>query len=382
MEQERIGKFILKCRSEKKLTQQELADKIGVTNKAISKWENGRGMPDYSIFNELCNALDITVVELLNGEKNSNENIVITEYINYKEKKSQKKIIYYLITIIITLIFSTLLIYFINNYKNIKVYELSGSSKNFIYENGLFIKSNINNIFKYGNIQSTTIKNENIIFIELVIKKDNGYNLITKWKNETSTLIENHGYEEYFSNVNKEDIKNNLYLIVYYYENKELKIDKIKLNTKIILSNDKILNLKKQKISRTKKTTSSNYKNYLEKQTYQEKLYNMGFQNIDNPFHSCKTCITKKISDSEYISTNLINDYIYYNYKDETTEIRAIRNKNNQKENIIFNIKKENKWTYLIYDKKNKDLKGSEQEKNIKEKIKEAIKMINKLIEV
>lgn len=102
----------------------------------------------------------------------------------------------------------------------------------------------------------------------------------------------------------------------------------------------------------------------------------MGFQNIDNPFHSCKTCITKKISDSEYISINLINDYIYYNYKDETTEIRAIRNKNNQKENIIFNIKKENKWTYLIYDKKNKDLKGSEQEKNIKEKIEKITKKI------
>lgn len=382
MNQERIGKFILKCRSEKKLTQQELADKIGVTNKAISKWENGRGMPDYSIFKDLCNALDITVIELLNGEKNSNENIVITEYINYKEKKSQKKILCFLATIIIILIFSTLLIYFINNYKNIKVYELSGSGQNFIYENSLLIKSNINNILKFGNIKSTTIKNENIIFIELVIKKDNEYNLITKWKNETNTLIEKYGYEEYFSNVNKEEIKNNLYLIVYYHENKELKIDKIKLNTKIILSNDKILNLKKQKISSTKKQTLSSYKNYLEKQKYQEKLYNMGFLNIDNPLNSCETCITKKISDYEYISVNIINDYIYYNYKDEKTEIRAIRNKNNQNENIVFNIKKDNKWTYLIYDIENKSLKGSEEVTTVKEKIKEAIKMINKLKEV
>ncbi|MGN1370766.1 MAG: helix-turn-helix domain-containing protein [Candidatus Coprovivens sp.] len=93
MNQEKIGKFILKCRNEKKLTQQELADKLGVTNKAISKWENGRGMPDYSIFHNLCKELDISVIELLNGEKNKNEEKIITEYIDFKEKKLKKIIL-------------------------------------------------------------------------------------------------------------------------------------------------------------------------------------------------------------------------------------------------------------------------------------------------
>ena len=49
MNQERIGKFIAKCRKDKKLTQSELAEKLGVTDRAISKWENGRGLPDYSL---------------------------------------------------------------------------------------------------------------------------------------------------------------------------------------------------------------------------------------------------------------------------------------------------------------------------------------------
>lgn len=69
MNQEDIGKLIYNARKKKNMTQKELAKKIGVTNKAISKWENGRGMPDYSLFQPLCDALDITASELLNRRK-------------------------------------------------------------------------------------------------------------------------------------------------------------------------------------------------------------------------------------------------------------------------------------------------------------------------
>ena len=68
MNQEKIGKFITECRKQKNLTQNELADKLGITDKAISKWENGRCMPDASIMMELCKELDISVNELLSGE--------------------------------------------------------------------------------------------------------------------------------------------------------------------------------------------------------------------------------------------------------------------------------------------------------------------------
>ena len=71
MNQEKIGNFIAECSQEKKMTQTELANKIGVTNKAISKWENDHCLPDISLFKPLCNALDISVNELLNGEKNN-----------------------------------------------------------------------------------------------------------------------------------------------------------------------------------------------------------------------------------------------------------------------------------------------------------------------
>ena len=63
MEQEKIGKFILQLRKERNLTQKELAEKIGVTDRAISKWENGRGMPELSLIKPLCDELDISVNE-------------------------------------------------------------------------------------------------------------------------------------------------------------------------------------------------------------------------------------------------------------------------------------------------------------------------------
>ena len=68
MNQEKIGKFIASCRKKQKLTQEQLAEKLNITYKAVSKWETGKGLPDASIMKELCNILKITVNELLSGE--------------------------------------------------------------------------------------------------------------------------------------------------------------------------------------------------------------------------------------------------------------------------------------------------------------------------
>jgi len=97
MNQEKIGKFILECRKRKKLTQSELAEKLGVTDKSISNWENGRNMPDLSLFKPLCEILDISINDLISGEKVSKdkyqekleENIIST--IDYTNKKVSEK---------------------------------------------------------------------------------------------------------------------------------------------------------------------------------------------------------------------------------------------------------------------------------------------------
>ena len=69
MNQEKIGKFIARVRKEKNMTQQELANKLNITDRAISHWENGRSMPDAGIMLELCKLLDINVNELLSAKK-------------------------------------------------------------------------------------------------------------------------------------------------------------------------------------------------------------------------------------------------------------------------------------------------------------------------
>ena len=74
MDQLKIGKFIAECRKQKNLTQMQLAEKLGITDKAISKWERGVAMPDTSIMLELCDILGISVNELLSGEKIDMEN--------------------------------------------------------------------------------------------------------------------------------------------------------------------------------------------------------------------------------------------------------------------------------------------------------------------
>ena len=74
MDQLKIGKFIAECRKTKNLTQMQLAEKLGITDKAISKWERGIAMPDSSTMLELCDILGISVNELLSGEKISMEN--------------------------------------------------------------------------------------------------------------------------------------------------------------------------------------------------------------------------------------------------------------------------------------------------------------------
>lgn len=96
MDQEKIGKFIAKCRKQRKMTQSELGEKLGVTEKSISNWENGRNMPDLSLFKPLCDELDITINDLMSGEKINKENYQerfeenIVNTIDYSTKKINK----------------------------------------------------------------------------------------------------------------------------------------------------------------------------------------------------------------------------------------------------------------------------------------------------
>lgn len=72
MNKQKIGKFLKELRNEKKLTQSEFAEMLGVTNRSISRWENGVTMPDFDLLIELARNYDVEVMEILNGERKDN----------------------------------------------------------------------------------------------------------------------------------------------------------------------------------------------------------------------------------------------------------------------------------------------------------------------
>lgn len=104
MNQEKIGKFIGDLRKENKFTQEELAEILGVSNRSISRWENGRSMPDLSMFQILADLFHVNISELVKGERMNKEELIalrdhiqsILEIANKDKNMKKKKINYYL----------------------------------------------------------------------------------------------------------------------------------------------------------------------------------------------------------------------------------------------------------------------------------------------
>ena len=125
MNQKRIGEFISKLRKEKEMTQVELANHLGVTDRAISKWENGRGLPDLSLIRELCDILGISINELLNGEKIKKEeykkvsdnNLINTLEYGKQELKKRNKVSILIISILMLITLTLLTLFMIDTHR-------------------------------------------------------------------------------------------------------------------------------------------------------------------------------------------------------------------------------------------------------------------------
>ena len=111
MDQIKIGKFITEKRKERGLTQLQLADKLGITDRAVSKWETGRSLPDASIMLELCSILEITVNDLLNGEVVDMENYdknaekTLIEMVKQKEQADKRLLKMEIVIGVVSLLF-------------------------------------------------------------------------------------------------------------------------------------------------------------------------------------------------------------------------------------------------------------------------------------
>ena len=165
MDQEKIGKFIKEERKNKKLSQEELGELLGVSNRSISKWETGVSLPDISLFKPLCEVLDISYNELLSGERLNKTNYQerlednLSNVISYASKKDNK----FNDALILLMVLSAFLsIYFIN--VNNKVWIPLSFIAIIIL---IYILRN--NIIKYSLMLFEKIKNNTYIFNILIL---------------------------------------------------------------------------------------------------------------------------------------------------------------------------------------------------------------------
>ncbi len=192
MNQQKIGKFIAERRKVKGLTQVELAENLGVSNRTISKCENGNSLPDYSMFRGLCLELDISINELLSGEKLTEENYQkkleenFVSTIDYNNRKRSKRIKRFIIVLLVTYLLYKIFItyfYYVNDLE--RDYRSFPLNKNIetvqIHNNGKANTTVLNeiNIYIPGDFELITDKAKSKLVMDncepyIKGRKDNG----------------------------------------------------------------------------------------------------------------------------------------------------------------------------------------------------------------
>lgn len=204
---------IYRIRQERKLTQKEIGDIIGVSDRTISKWENGTTVPDLCQIRNICKKLEISTSLLIKSEKKLRDNITnlrrgIGKILNY--------ILHNIFLITFILVFMLLLLYFINNYNSIKIYDLKYDSENVIMKHGHFFQTKSVNILTIENISLNKIKYNPIdTKVKLYTLVNGDKKIIYTSENLNNIYIEeNKSGADLLSKDVIESIKQNLYLLI------------------------------------------------------------------------------------------------------------------------------------------------------------------------
>lgn len=204
---------IYRIRQERKLTQKEIGDIIGVSDRTISKWENGTTVPDLCQIRNICKKLEISPSLLIKSEKKLSDDIT-----NLRRKigKILNYILHNIFLITFILVFMLLLLYFINNYNSIKIYDLKYNSENISFENGYLFKTKVTNILIINDIKINKIKYNPIdTKVKLYTLVNGDKKIIYTSENLNNIYIEeNKSGADLLSKDVIESIKQNLYLLI------------------------------------------------------------------------------------------------------------------------------------------------------------------------
>lgn len=350
MDSIKVGNFITKLRKSKGLTQVELAKSINVTNKAISKWETGNGLPDVGLLYPLASALGVSVTELLAGEfmegenfNKSNTDEVTLRTLYYNKKKFMKTIRLIVISAILAIALVCLGWYFITSFNSIRVYRIHFDSKNFWMNDGFFMKSNMKNVLQLTDLKYIgEEKLENNEFRTKIYVKDeeNNDELIIYDGIYVSPvyIYEIDGYDEYFTERYAKILKDNLYIDISYISNNgDVIRESHKLETTLEFANNKLLELKES--SKEDLDVSDSVNSFRKRKTIQEKLLNDDFEICAEDDNLGEDCFVKEINDTEImvhlsedkiVNINNENYKLYYN--SATNIVRLMDDKS-----LVFN---------------------------------------------
>ena len=217
MNLEKTGKLIRELRKEKNMTQEVLANKLNIGREAVSKWENGKCLPDISIFPQLSKELGITVNELIYGERETenNKKEIATIPLNiYSEKNKIKKALIIISVLCIVLIISFLIYYFISTYNSIHVYTFNYSNNQINITDGILVQTNDRIFFDLGTIISDDKKVERLKLYYI----DGHQNevLIQEVDDNKITFNDYKGYNAYVDFENLAYIFSNMYLEIQF----------------------------------------------------------------------------------------------------------------------------------------------------------------------
>ncbi len=230
MDLNKTGAFIRNLRNEKGLSQNKLADMIPITRQAVSRWEQGKSLPDSQTLIILSEIFDVSIDEIINGERNQETSATLNLVDGYNSKSALlKKVTIISISIIAFLLILFLGYYFFNSYNSIKVYRINGISKNFLSKNGIMITTKQKTYIQIGEIENKEEKKE-ITSVKLYFLNDKEQEVVLYADNKTDILITSYyGYDNVFTEKDLKYVKNDLYLEIEYEDNTEvikLKVEK------------------------------------------------------------------------------------------------------------------------------------------------------------
>lgn len=229
MNSKKTGEFICNLRKYNGMTQLELAEKIPISRQAVSKWERGETIPDASSLIKLSVIFNVTINEILYGERIENNKDEINDKISLKlldKQNKLKRVFKILILIIIFLLLSFLIYYFSISYNRVEFYTITGRG-NIVYQlDGNFFKGNNKIYFRLGDFEYNKYDLE-LVTLYYIDREGNEEFICSHSGNNSIVIFEIEGYDEYFDSKNIDYIIDNMYVKFSFNDNVE---DIVKLN--------------------------------------------------------------------------------------------------------------------------------------------------------